>query len=106
MVENASEFDIVHAHFSMVGWEYMDVCKQLNKKLMVSFYGFDYEYLPHVEPIWQIRYQHMFAKADVFVCEGPHGKETLLKKGCPAEKYILYLWVWTCLVPNPKSINL
>ncbi len=94
MVENASEFDIVHAHFSMVGWEYMDVCKQLNKKLMVSFYGFDYEYLPHVEPIWQIRYQHMFAKADVFICEGPHGKETLLKKGCPAEKiYIIPLGV-------------
>jgi len=94
ILENASQFDLVHAHFSMVGWEYLEVCKQVNKKLIISFYGFDYEYLPHVEPIWQIRYKHMFDLADIFVCEGPHGKETLIKKGCPEQKiYIIPLGV-------------
>jgi colanic acid/amylovoran biosynthesis glycosyltransferase len=100
MQQNDKNFDLVHGHFSMVGWEYLEVCKQLQKKICVSFYGFDYEYLPHVEPVWKIRYSEMFDKAHAVICEGAYGKSTLVKNGCPEEKiYIIPLGV---NVPDSK----
>lgn len=78
--------DLVHSHFSMVGWEYRDLARRLKIPHVVSFYGFDYENLPHTNPEWRDHYRILFREADLFLCEGGHGAHTLEKMGCPADK--------------------
>ena len=84
IIEN--KIDIVHAHFANMGWEVQETVKKLKLPLVVSFYGWDYEMLPHVKPEWKSRFIDMFAKVDMILTEGEHGKETLVSKGSTAEK--------------------
>ncbi|MSQ78758.1 MAG: glycosyltransferase [Flavobacteriaceae bacterium] len=86
MMEHAKDFDLAHAHFSFVGWEYAKLCHTIGKPLLVSFYGYDYEHLPHTLPIWRDRYRELFLLADAFIAEGGHGAETLARIGCPEHK--------------------
>lgn len=78
--------DIVHSHFAHVGWKYQDLATKLNAMHVVSFYGMDYEFIPHTLPFWRPRYQSLFQTADIFICEGTHGAATLLKLGCSEHK--------------------
>ena len=78
--------DILHSHFGTVGWEYIPLAKTLNVKHVVSFYGFDYEYVINLDPVWKIRYKTLFEEADLFICEGKHGAKILKNLGCPSEK--------------------
>jgi colanic acid/amylovoran biosynthesis glycosyltransferase len=78
--------DIAHAHFADVGCEYVDLIKQKKIPLIVSFYGYDYEYLPYIKPSYKVAYKKLFEKADVFICEGNHGANILFKMGCPKQK--------------------
>jgi colanic acid/amylovoran biosynthesis glycosyltransferase len=80
------KIDIVHAHFADVGCEYVNVVKKRKLPLVVSFYGYDYEYLPHIKPEYKLKYKKLFLKADKFICEGINGADILLKMGCPKEK--------------------
>jgi colanic acid/amylovoran biosynthesis glycosyltransferase len=80
------KYDLVHSHFSFVGWETMPVAKRLGIPHVVSFYGYDYEYLPYIEPVWVGRYRRMFREVDRFLCEGQHGCEILERMGCPSSK--------------------
>lgn len=84
--KTARKIDLMHSHFSFVGWEYRELARKLKVPHIVSFYGFDYENLPHIEPAWRERYRTLFAEADLFLCEGCHGTKLLEKMGCPAEK--------------------
>ncbi len=77
---------IIHSHFGTQGWFDLRLAKLLNIKHIVSFYGFDYEKIPYIDPGWNSRYEVLFKKADIFICEGNHGKNILIKKGCPEEK--------------------
>lgn len=79
-------FDLLHSHFAFMGWQSMGLAKAMDVPHVVSFYGFDYENLPFLQPIWNRRYQIMFDRVDRFVCEGPHGANVLEKMGCPANK--------------------
>ena len=81
-----NEIDVVHAHFANMGWEILPIVKLLDLPLVVSFYGWDYEMLPHVKPEWKERYTQMFAVVDLVLVEGKHGKQTLNKKGCEEHK--------------------
>ena len=78
--------DLIHAHFSTTAWDYLKLAGKLKKPLVISFYGFDYEWLPFHKPIWKRRYSILFEQANMFICEGLHGSETLRNQGCPWDK--------------------
>lgn len=82
----AGPIQLVHSHFSFVGWEYRSVAQELKIPHIVSFYGFDYEWLPFNDPKWVVRYQKLFSEVDLFLCEGNHGARILAANGCPEEK--------------------
>ncbi len=82
----AQPVDLIHAHYSTTGWDYLGLARRLNKPLIISFYGYDYECLPFREPIWKRRYSILFEQADAFICEGMHGVKTLRNSGCPPDK--------------------
>jgi len=82
----ARDVAVIHSHYSVVGWRYRDLPRWLGVPHVVSFYGFDYEYLPFTEPTWYERYRRLFAQADLFVCEGTHGADLLAGMGCPRTK--------------------
>jgi colanic acid/amylovoran biosynthesis glycosyltransferase len=86
VAKTAGKVDLMHSHFSFVAWEYGELARKLNVPHVVSFYGFDYENLPHTVPVWRERYQTMFRDADLFLCEGRHGAKVLEKMGCPTGK--------------------
>ncbi len=77
---------ILHAHFSYMGWEFLPVAKYLDIPLVVSFYGLDYEQLPHKKPKWKSRYKKLFGDASLILCEGHHGAQILMNMGCPKNK--------------------
>ncbi len=78
--------ELIHAHFGPAGWRYKKLAKKLEVPLVVSFYGKDYEYIPHNKPVWKKRYDELFNIVDYFICEGKHGKNLLIEKGCPENK--------------------
>ena len=80
------KLDLIHTHFGPAGWRYKSIAQKYNIPLVISFYGKDYEYIPYNQPEWESRYQKLFKIADLFVCEGEHGKKILIEKGCPKEK--------------------
>ncbi|MBW2642660.1 MAG: glycosyltransferase family 4 protein [Deltaproteobacteria bacterium] len=78
--------DLLHAHFSFVGWNYLWLAKRLKAPLIISFYGYDYESLPYKEPVWRERYEELFRIVDLILTEGNFGRETLIRMGCPEGK--------------------
>jgi colanic acid/amylovoran biosynthesis glycosyltransferase len=78
--------DIVHAHFSFVGWNYLLPARVKKVPLVVSFYGFDYESLPNMKPVWRRRYQRLFRHGSLFLAEGNEGRNKLIRIGCPEQK--------------------
>ncbi len=77
---------IVHAHFAPVGCAVMDLAQKKGLPLITSFYGADYERLPHKWPRFVAKYQKLFESSQLLVCEGEHGASILAKMGCPASK--------------------
>jgi colanic acid/amylovoran biosynthesis glycosyltransferase len=81
-----AKIDIIHAHFSFVGWDVLRYAKIKKIPLAISFYGFDYEKIPMSSRKWERRYTKLFRDADMFICEGEHGRNALINRGCPKEK--------------------
>lgn len=77
---------IFHSHFGDVGWQNMRFLNRVNLKHLVTFYGFDVNYLPVSQPLWQARYRELFAKIDGVFCEGPYMAKNIAKWGCPEGK--------------------
>ncbi len=102
------EIDIIHAHFADVGCEHLCVAQKNKIPLVVSFYGYDYEYLPHIKPEYKKKYKKIFFSADKFICEGIHGANILKSMGCPSEKIeVVRLGVEIDAIPfQPKSKTL
>ena len=100
-----NHIDIAHAHFADLACAYVDFIKEKKIPFVVSFYGYDYEYLPHIKPIYIEKYKKLFLKADKFICEGTHGAAILLKMGCAKQKIeIVRLGVETDKIAfKPKS---
>ena len=81
---------LIHAHFANIGWKYIPVARMLKIPLVVSFYGYDYDFLPNTVPIWKRRYRDLFQHATLFLTEGEYGRRKLIEKGAPVEKVIVH----------------
>ena len=64
----------------------LPLAKRSELPFVVSFYGYDYEQLPHRKPVYKKRYRALFDHAEVLITEGPHGASILENMGCPPEK--------------------
>jgi colanic acid/amylovoran biosynthesis glycosyltransferase len=79
------EADIVHSHFGHVGWTNLGAVRAAGTRHVVTFYGFDVNYLPR-RPRWGGRIRDLLEKADLVLCEGPHMRDCIEALGCPAGK--------------------
>jgi colanic acid/amylovoran biosynthesis glycosyltransferase len=72
----------------------------LNVPLVVSFYGYDYDYLIKKSPVWRRRYKKLFAHAAMILTEGEYGRASLIAKGCDPQKVtVQHLGVDTDRIP-------
>lgn len=78
--------DILHAHFGPTAWLFLPVAQKTGLPLVISFYGYDYQYKVQQQPAYKKRYQLLFQKAAIVTAEGPHGASQLVAMGCPEEK--------------------
>ena len=78
--------DIVHSHFGNVGWLDSFAVRLTKTKHIVTFYGADVGMMPAKDISWKDRYKSLFKSADLFLCEGPHMAECVVKLGCPPDK--------------------
>jgi colanic acid/amylovoran biosynthesis glycosyltransferase len=78
--------DILHSHFGHFGWINSKLAAKFNLRHVVSFYGFDANYLPASDPRWISRYREMSERVDVVLCEGPHMALCLADRGVASDK--------------------
>jgi colanic acid/amylovoran biosynthesis glycosyltransferase len=76
---------IVHSHFGDIAWKNLGAVRRLGVKHVVTFYGYDVNYLPN-QPVWRKRYRQLFDEADLFFCEGSHMAKCIAELGCPEHK--------------------
>lgn len=81
-----NDLKILHAHFGPIAWQYRKVAQQAKIPFLVSFYGYDYEHYPKLNPAFKKHYKELFQIATLFFCEGSHGRKILMEQGCPPEK--------------------
>lgn len=88
MVATARDFgaNVLHSHFGHIGWRDVGAARRARLKHVVTFYGFDVGYLPRLEPRWRNRYQILFDRVDLILCEGPRMAEAVAGLGCPSKK--------------------
>jgi colanic acid/amylovoran biosynthesis glycosyltransferase len=77
---------IVHSHFGNDGWSDLQSVRRTRARHVVTFYGYDVNQLPSVEPVWRERYSELFADVDRVLCEGPFMASAIANLGCPDEK--------------------
>jgi len=78
--------DMIHFHFAPMAAKYLKILKDWPGKKVVSFYGYDYEKAPFLNPNLNYKYQEIFKNADLILTEGRHGRSILIKMGCPGNK--------------------
>lgn len=78
--------DVIHSHFGNVGWTNMGASVAAKIPHVVTFYGYDVNYLPRQDPRWVVRYKALFDQVSLVLCEGDHMAESLTKLGCPRRK--------------------
>jgi colanic acid/amylovoran biosynthesis glycosyltransferase len=77
---------LLHSHFGNVGWAYARPARELGLKHVVTFYGWDVNYLPRSDPRWLDRYPEMFDQVDLVLCEGAFMAHAVRRLGCPPQK--------------------
>src|SRR4051812_21366847 len=77
---------VLHSHFGSGGWADLAHARRMGARHVVTFYGFDVNYLPVSQPVWYARYRELFAAVDLVLCEGPHFARSIEALGCPAAK--------------------
>lgn len=85
-VLKVKDIRLLHTHFGNAGWRNKEVAAQSGVRHVVTFYGYDINRLPTVDPRWLDRYRDLFREADLFLCEGPHMAGSLVSMGCPEKK--------------------
>lgn len=73
---------VIHSHFGPEGWRNLAVADRNGSAHVVSFYGYDVNYLPRAHPRWRRRYREVFERADLVLCEGEHMAQRLAGLGC------------------------
>jgi colanic acid/amylovoran biosynthesis glycosyltransferase len=87
---------LLHSHFGNHAWADLKVAKEARLPHLATFYGFDVNYLPRLDPIWKQRYRDLFNRCQGVLCEGPHMGRCLMELGCPESKIrVLHLGVAT-----------
>jgi colanic acid/amylovoran biosynthesis glycosyltransferase len=81
-----SKSSLIHAHFAHIGWKFIPVAGMLKIPLVVSFYGYDYNFLPNLQPKWKKRYRELAERGSLFLTEGEYGGKELIKKGFPPDR--------------------
>lgn len=96
-----NHISVVHAHFGTVGSEILDLCKELNMPLLVTFHGFDATSVPRRWPGYADKLHKLFQYADTIIAVSNFIREKLINLGCPPDKIALcYLGV-----PIPKTVK-
>ncbi len=78
--------DILHSHFGHFGWINSKLAAKFDLRHVVSFYGFDANYLPASDPRWISRYKRMSERVDAVLCEGPHMARCIADRGVASNK--------------------
>jgi len=98
---------LVHCHFGNRGIEFMKILEvmRMNKKFVVSFYGYDIGYLVHNEPGYVEQLQKLWETCSGVFAEGPFMLGRLEALGLPAKKsYLNPILIDTGLYPE-KSLQ-
>lgn len=82
--------DILHSHFGNIGWRNIPAVQRAQTKHMVTFYGWDVNHLPRIDPKWYNRYGALFENVECVLCEGRHMAGCVVKLGCPEEKVTVH----------------
>ncbi len=100
-------FDLLHCHFGNLGFWALPVKKRLKIPMITMFYGYDATRLPFVDPVWRKRYLELFKHGELFLVEGNHMKNTLMKLGCTEQKIrVFHLGVDVENIPfEPREIK-
>jgi colanic acid/amylovoran biosynthesis glycosyltransferase len=78
---------LLHAHFGPTGWWTLALKRALGIPLITTFYGFDVaSSIADEPPGWARRRAELFAQGDLFLVEGPHMRDRLVRLGCPADR--------------------
>ena len=100
------DIQLLHAHFGDIGWRFLPLKKSTRLPMLISFYGWDYEMLPHLRPEYKQRYKRLFEIVEGFICEGRHGAKILARQGCPQEKiFVVPLGVQVSKISFQKRIK-
>jgi colanic acid/amylovoran biosynthesis glycosyltransferase len=81
---------ILHSHFGTRGWTDRRLASAAGLKHVVSFYGYDVNRLPTIEPLWRDRYGDLFDHVDLVLCEGPHLARCIEALGCHPDKVAVH----------------
>ena len=76
---------VLHSHFGYEGFKYLRLKKSVNLPMITTFYGFDVS-MPLRLPSWRKKYIKLFHEGELFLTEGNHMKEELIKLGCSEDK--------------------
>jgi len=76
---------LIHAHFGPQGVQMIKAKRKLGLPLVTTFYGYDMSRLTR-KWRWRLAYKRLFKEGDIFLVEGNHMKENLIRLGCPPQK--------------------
>lgn len=97
---------VVLAEYGQSGVELMDICYEMNIRLVVHFHGFD-AYRVDVMKSYGQRYHELFQKADAVIVVSENMRNQLLQLGCPENKiHLIYYGIDTSIFTNNERINL
>ncbi len=84
--------DIIHFHFANTAIRQMQLIEKLKIPVLISFYGFDYEFLVKNKSGTLEAYQHLAHLGCRFIVEGRYSRNVLLEYGIPPDQIsILHL---------------
>jgi len=82
----SKDVGVVHSHFGPAGWATARLTPRDGPRQVVTFYGYDVNWLPTRTPEWRDRYRELFARVDVVLCEGQAMAASIEALGCPRAK--------------------
>jgi colanic acid/amylovoran biosynthesis glycosyltransferase len=90
---------LFHAHTGWEGARTVHLRRALGIPHITSFYGRDASVLPR-KAYWRALYKKLFREGDLFLAEGAHMRDVLVRIGCPREKIrVVHLGVDLSRIP-------
>jgi colanic acid/amylovoran biosynthesis glycosyltransferase len=89
--------EVLHAYYGPVAWRMLELKRELDLPLVVSFLGDDlgptvpawwswWFQVGDEDPDWIARREELFDRAELLLAEGPFARRQLIDLGCPEEK--------------------